>query len=89
MTLPANLLFGSLNPNAKRRRLLSITVKSKPITVTGRGGPSGCETSRLPHFLDSPLTDGARFSALHAGGALPQKDFLVLISATGGVNPRA
>jgi hypothetical protein len=27
--------------------------KGKAIPVTGRGGPYGCETSRLPHFLDS------------------------------------
>jgi hypothetical protein len=33
-------------------------VKGKAIPVTGRGGPYGCETSRLPHFLDNPLTDG-------------------------------
>jgi hypothetical protein len=25
--------------------------KGKAIPVTGRGGPQGCETSRLPHFL--------------------------------------
>jgi hypothetical protein len=30
----------------------------KAILVTGRGGPSGCETSRIPHFLHSRLTDG-------------------------------
>jgi hypothetical protein len=28
------------------------------IPVTGCGGPQGCEMSRLPHFLDSWLTDG-------------------------------
>jgi hypothetical protein len=28
------------------------------IPVTGRGGPQGCETSRLPHSLDNRLTDG-------------------------------
>jgi hypothetical protein len=28
------------------------------ITVTGREGPYGCETSRLPHFLDNQLADG-------------------------------
>jgi hypothetical protein len=26
--------------------------------VTGRGGTLGCETSSLPHFLNSRLTDG-------------------------------
>jgi hypothetical protein len=28
-------------------------VKIKATPVTGRGGPQGCETSRLPHFLES------------------------------------
>jgi hypothetical protein len=28
--------------------------------VTGYGGPQGCETSRLPHFLDNGLTDGGK-----------------------------
>jgi hypothetical protein len=32
--------------------------KGTVIHVTGRGGPQGCETSRLPHFLDNQLTDG-------------------------------
>jgi hypothetical protein len=31
---------------------------SKAILVTGCGGPEGCETSGLPHFLDTWLTDG-------------------------------
>jgi hypothetical protein len=31
---------------------------SKAIDLSGRAGPYGCETSRLPHFLDSLLTDG-------------------------------
>jgi hypothetical protein len=30
----------------------------KAVPVTGRGGPYGCETSRLPYFLDNRLTDG-------------------------------
>jgi hypothetical protein len=30
----------------------------KAIPVTDRGGPYGCETSSLPHFLDNRLTDG-------------------------------
>jgi hypothetical protein len=32
--------------------------KGKAIPVAGRESPWGCETSRLPHFLDSRLTDG-------------------------------
>jgi hypothetical protein len=36
--------------------------KSKAIPVTGRGGPQGCETSRIPHFLDNRLTDGQNTS---------------------------
>jgi hypothetical protein len=32
--------------------------KGEAIPVTGQGGPQGCETSRLAHFLDSWLTDG-------------------------------
>jgi hypothetical protein len=32
--------------------------KGKAIPVTGHGGPLGCETSKVPHFLDDWLTDG-------------------------------
>jgi hypothetical protein len=34
------------------------------IHVTGRGGPYGCETSRLPHFLDNRLTGGGKVISL-------------------------
>jgi hypothetical protein len=37
---------------------LTLSHKGKAIPVTGRGGPYGCETSRLPHFLDNRLSDG-------------------------------
>jgi hypothetical protein len=39
--------------NCERRR-----VKCKAIPVTGRGGPYGCEKSRLSHFLENRFTDG-------------------------------
>jgi hypothetical protein len=32
--------------------------KGKAIPEPIRGGPQGCEMSRLPHFLDNRLTDG-------------------------------
>jgi hypothetical protein len=41
-----------------------INVKRKAIPVTGRDGPYGYETSRLPHFLDSRLTDGGEVVSL-------------------------
>jgi hypothetical protein len=39
---------------------LDLLLKGKVMLVTGRGGPLGCETSRLPHFLDNLLTDGGK-----------------------------
>jgi hypothetical protein len=39
-------------------------VKGKAIPVTGREGPEGCETSRLPHYLDNRLTDGGEVVSL-------------------------
>jgi hypothetical protein len=38
--------------------------KGKAIPVTGRGSPQGCETSRLPYFLDNRLTDGGKVISL-------------------------
>jgi hypothetical protein len=38
--------------------------KSKAIPVTGHGGPWGCETSRLPRFLDARLTDDGKVVSL-------------------------
>jgi hypothetical protein len=36
----------------------------KAIPVTGRGGPEGCETSTLSHFLDNRITDGDKVVCL-------------------------
>jgi hypothetical protein len=38
--------------------------KGKVILVTGRGGPLGCETSRLPHLLGNEHTDGGEVVSL-------------------------
>jgi hypothetical protein len=37
--------------------------QGKASPVTGCGGPQGCETSRLPHFLDNRLTDGGEIAS--------------------------
>jgi hypothetical protein len=40
-------------------------VNSKAIPVTGHEGLYGCETSRLPHFLESWLTSSDEVSLMH------------------------
>jgi hypothetical protein len=44
--------------------VLQTLYKGTAIPVTGRGGPQGCETSRLPHCLDNWLTDGGEVVSL-------------------------
>jgi hypothetical protein len=39
-------------------------MRGKTLPVTGRGGQYGCETSKLPHFLDNQLTDGGEIVSL-------------------------
>jgi hypothetical protein len=56
------------------------TSKAKAIRVTGLGGPQGCETSRLPHFLDNRLTDWSKIFSLTLRRAFTPGRFLVLIS---------
>jgi hypothetical protein len=56
----ALLVFDATLLHAMRIRSLrccSLKEKAKAITVAGRGDPSGCERSRLSHFLYSRLTD--------------------------------
>jgi hypothetical protein len=53
-------------------------LNSKAIPVTGSGGPYSCETSKIPRFLDSRLTDGGEIVSLTCLG---RSLLLVLISA--------
>jgi hypothetical protein len=39
--------------------------RCKAIPVTGRGGPQGCETLRLPHFLGHRFIDGGKVVSLN------------------------
>jgi hypothetical protein len=39
-------------------------IKSKAISITGRGGLLVGEISRIPHCLDSRLTDGGKVLSL-------------------------
>jgi hypothetical protein len=56
-------MLGSVNACTK--------INGKAIPVTGRGGPLGCETSRLPHFLDNRPTDGGEVISLTRRRPLP------------------
>jgi hypothetical protein len=49
----------------------------KAVPATGRGGAQGCETSRLPHFLDNRLIDGDEVVSLtrRLASLYPQEDF--------------
>jgi hypothetical protein len=57
-------------------------VKCEAIPVTGRGGPWGCETSRLLHFLDNRLTVGDEFVSSQLKFTPPGR-FVILISVRG------
>jgi hypothetical protein len=49
-------------------------VKSWSYPLTGRGGPYGYETSRLPYFLDNRLTHGGEVVSLtHQPPTTPRK----------------
>jgi hypothetical protein len=44
--------------------IIKYTKKSKVIPITGFGGVQVCEMSRIPHFLDSEITDGGEVVSL-------------------------
>jgi hypothetical protein len=56
------LAFTNLVAKSEYNCIHVLVKKSEAIPVTSRGGPQGCETSRLPYFLDNPLTDGGDVS---------------------------
>jgi hypothetical protein len=62
--------------------------KGTVIPGAGNGGPEGCETSRLPHFLDNRLTDGGEVSLTDLPPFTPYKDswysFLLEAESTPG-----
>jgi hypothetical protein len=51
-------------------------VKGKAIPVTGRGGAWGCEMLRLPHYLDSLLTDDGKVVSLTRRPPFTSKNIL-------------
>jgi hypothetical protein len=67
----------------KHRLYIHNKGKVKAIPVTGRDGPYGCETSRLPYFLENRLTDGGEVVSLTHRPPFTPTRFLVLISVRG------
>jgi hypothetical protein len=52
--------------------------KSKAVPVPGREGPWGCETLRVPHYLDIQLIDGGKVVSLTRRPHLtPQENYLI------------
>jgi hypothetical protein len=58
-----------------RASTLYFELKGKGIPITGHEDPWGCETSRLPHFLDNWLIDGSEVVILtHWPPITPHED---------------
>jgi hypothetical protein len=55
--------IGHIN-QAQHKPSATVKVKVKASPVTGYRELQGCETSRLPHFLDKRLADGGEVAAL-------------------------
>jgi hypothetical protein len=56
--------FPSLNKIVREYSIMNKVKKGKTVSVTDRGGPYGCEMSRLPHFLDNSFTNGGQVVSL-------------------------
>jgi hypothetical protein len=57
---------------------VTVNTHNKVIPVTGREGPQGCETLRVPHYLDNRLKDGGKvFSLTRRPRFDPQENYLI------------
>jgi hypothetical protein len=56
-------------------RLFAAKKKAKTVPLTCRGGPYGCERSRIPHFLEYRLTDGGEVVILTCRSPFPTGTF--------------
>jgi hypothetical protein len=72
LCLPAHIQCASLI-SPTRATCPANVIKGEAIPVTDRGGPQGCETSRLPHFLDNRLTDDGEVSLTRRPHFTPRK----------------
>jgi hypothetical protein len=74
--------------NLSRGKSVAYQSEGKAIPVTGRQGPQGCETSRLPHLLDNRFTDSGDVSLTRQPSFTPQEDswysFLLEAESTPG-----
>jgi hypothetical protein len=62
--------IGAFSPGCKNRD------KSKAMPITGHADPQSFDTSRLPHYLDSRLTDGCDvFSLTRQPAVLDPQEF--------------
>jgi hypothetical protein len=65
-----------------------VHITSKTVPVTGRGALQDCDTSRIPHCLDSQQTDGGEDVSLTRRPPYnPAGSFVMLISLRGSVGP--
>jgi hypothetical protein len=60
-----------------------VYIEAKAIPITGLGGLQVCEMLRIPHCLDSRLTDGGKVVSLtHRPCFTPQKHYYFSVSGT-------